>query len=133
MVLSTDRDWTMYFYIFCVHTIRYPDICHLCLAIYTVSRSSSLSPIVSTMTRITPLSFLLLGCVTSLVSGMASTTTSAPAQPGPDASLDEVWSWMSSVAQSQDQGAVTINMWMSGNKMSMQASYKYIYGWTQYM
>ncbi len=69
------------------------------------------------MTRMMPL--LLLGCSAALVAGMA-TTTSAPAQPGADASLEEVWAWMSSVAGSQDQGVININMWMSGNKMSMQ-------------
>ena len=66
---------------------------------------------------------VLLSCCVALVAGMAPsppTTTAAPAQPGPDATLDQVWQWMSSIAQSQDQGTVNINMWMSGNKMSMQ-------------
>ena len=64
---------------------------------------------------------LMLSCSAALVASMATTTTSAPAQPGQDASLQEVWDWMSSVAESQDQGKLNINMWMSGNKMSMQA------------
>ena len=72
------------------------------------------------MTRMMPL--LLLGCCVALVAGMATTTTSAPAQPGADASLEEVWAWMSSVAGAQDQGFININMWMSGNKMSMQVT-----------
>ena len=70
------------------------------------------------MTRTMPL--LLLVCSAALVAGMSPTTTSAPAQPGADASLEEVWAWMSSVAGAQDQGEININMWMSGNKMYMQ-------------
>merc|ERR1719384_2643123 len=64
---------------------------------------------------------LMLSCSAALVAGMA--TTSAPAQPGQDASLQEVWDWISSVAESQDQGKLNINMWMSGNKMSMQDTF----------
>ena len=56
----------------------------------------------------------------TLVSSMVTTTTEAPAQPGPDASLQEVWDWMTSVAKSQDNGVLNINMWMSSNKMYMQ-------------
>ena len=74
------------------------------------------------MTRILPL--ILLICSAALVAGMSTTTTSAPAQPGAEASLEEVWAWMSSVAGSQDQGVININMWMSGNKMSMQVRAK---------
>ena len=66
------------------------------------------------------ISLLLLICVSSLVSAMVTTTTEAPATPGPDATLQEVWDWMVSVAGSQDNGALNINMWMAGNKMSMQ-------------
>ena len=67
---------------------------------------------------------ILLICSAALVAGMSTTTTSAPAQPGAEASLEEVWAWMSSVAGSQDQGVININMWMSGNKMSMQVRAK---------
>ena len=67
------------------------------------------------------LSLFLLSCITTLVTSMSTTTTTvAPPQPGPDATLQEVWDWMVSVAGSQDEGRLNINMWMSGNKMSMQ-------------
>ena len=74
----------------------------------------------STMT----MSLLLLTCSAALVSGMSTTTTSAPTKPGAEASLEEVWAWMSSVAGSQDQGIININMWMAGNKMSMKVRAK---------
>ena len=67
------------------------------------------------MIKMLPL--LLLSCSATLVFSMVTTTTEAP---GPDASLQEVWDWMTSVAKSQDNGVLYINMWMSGNKMSMQ-------------
>ena len=74
------------------------------------------------MTRTLPL--ILLICSVALVAGMSTTTSSAPAQPGAEASLEEVWAWISSVAGAQDQGVININMWMSGNKMSMQVRAK---------
>ena len=67
------------------------------------------------MIKMLPL--LLLSYSATLVFSMVTTTTEAP---GPDASLQEVWDWMTSVAKSQDNGVLNINMWMSGNKMSMQ-------------
>merc|ERR1712012_1068 len=70
------------------------------------------------------LSLFLLSFTTTLVSSMSTTTTTvAPPQPGPDATLQEVWDWMVSVAGSQDEGRLNINMWMSGNKMSMQDTF----------
>merc|ERR1719323_567139 len=70
------------------------------------------------------LSLFLLSCITTLVTSMSTTTTTvAPPQPGPDATLQEVWDWMVSVAGSQDEGRLNINMWMSGNKMSMQDTF----------
>ena len=57
---------------------------------------------------------------TVAMAGGDTTTTEAPVNPGPEASLEEVWTWMSSVASSAGpDGALNINMWMSGNKMSM--------------
>ena len=64
----------------------------------------------------------LLPLVVSSTVAMAGgyTTTEVPLNPGPEASLEEVWTWMSSVASSAGPaGALNINMWMSGNKMSM--------------
>ena len=68
----------------------------------------------------TPQLLLLLSCSAALVASMATTTTPAPSQPGAGASLQEVWAWLSSVAAARDQGSLNINMWMAGNKMSMQ-------------
>merc|ERR1711872_365941 len=39
--------------------------------------------------------------------------------PGPDSTLEDVWEWMSSVAKDSNDGIININMYMSGNKMSM--------------
>ena len=68
----------------------------------------------------TPQLLLLLSCSAALVASMATSTTPAPSQPGAGASLQEVWAWLSSVAAARDQGSLNINMWMAGNKMSMQ-------------
>ena len=50
-----------------------------------------------------------------LLVAVASSNTQKP-QPGPEATLDEVWAWMSSIAKNTE---VNVNMYMSGNKMSM--------------
>ena len=39
--------------------------------------------------------------------------------PGVDATLEEVWEWVSKVAKASKEGQVNINMYMSGNKMAM--------------
>merc|ERR1712142_572199 len=39
--------------------------------------------------------------------------------PGANSTLEDVWEWMSSVAKDSNDGIININMYMSGNKMSM--------------
>ena len=57
--------------------------------------------------------------VTASTLGLTLATTTAAPMPGAEATLTEVWEWMSAVAKDTEEGAVNINMYMSGNKMSM--------------
>merc|ERR1719244_285933 len=61
--------------------------------------------------------FLIL--VTTSRLGATSASSNDEAMPGENATLEEVWEWMSKVAQDSKEGQVNINMYMSGNKMSM--------------
>merc|ERR1719244_1041044 len=51
--------------------------------------------------------------------GASSPSSNDEAMPGKNATLEEVWEWMSKVAKDSKEGQVNINMYMSGNKMTM--------------
>merc|ERR1719244_1814855 len=61
--------------------------------------------------------FLIL--VTTSKLGATSAPGNDEAMPGDNATLEEVWEWMSKVAKDSKEGQVNINMYMSGNQMSM--------------
>merc|ERR1712183_829682 len=61
--------------------------------------------------------FLILVTTTRL--GASSPPSNEEAMPGVNTSLEEEWEWMTKVAKDSKEGQVNINMYMSGNKMSM--------------
>ena len=61
--------------------------------------------------------FLIL--FTASMLGATHPSSRDEAMPGLDATLEEVWEWVSKVAKASKEGQVNINMYMSGNKMSM--------------
>merc|ERR1719244_1378251 len=63
------------------------------------------------------ISFLIL--VTTSQLGASSPSSNDEAMPGENATLEEVWEWMSKVAQDSKDGQVNINMYMSSNQMAM--------------
>merc|ERR1739842_143982 len=61
--------------------------------------------------------FLILVTTTRL--GASSPPSNEEVIPGVNTTLEEVWEWMTKVAKVSKEGQVNINMYMSGNKMSM--------------
>jgi len=56
----------------------------------------------------------------SVVAGQPRTTTTSSPVPEPDADLQEVWDWLSTLNPSDTDGAaINVNMYMAYNQMSM--------------